>query len=108
MTPSNNLSSVLIVFQTIGGAFFVSASQSAFINFVINTLPRNAPSVDAAKVVATGVTELRSVFPPDVIPGLLRSYLSGLHAAFALALVSAGIATILGFFSKWRTIKVVE
>lgn len=74
---------------------------------MINTLPENAPSVDAAKLVATGVTELRSTFPADVIPGLLRSYLSGLHAAFAVAIISAGIATIVSFFSKWRTINVV-
>lgn len=104
----SSVTAMTLFFQTIGGAFFVSASQSVFINYVINTLPENAPSVDAAKVVATGVTELRSVFPAEVIPGLLSSYLSGLHAAFAVALVSAGIATIVSFFSKWRTIKVVE
>ncbi|MCJ1261808.1 hypothetical protein MMC22_001676 [Lobaria immixta] len=104
----SSVTAMTLFFQTIGGAFFVSASQSVFINYVINTLPKNAPSVDAAKVVATGVTELRSVFPADVIPGLLRSYLSGIHAAFAVALVSAGIATIVSFSSKWRTIKVVE
>lgn len=75
---------------------------------MINTLPRNAPSVDAAEVVATGATELRSVFAADVIPGILRSYLSGLHAAFAIAIVAAGIATIVSFFSQWRSIKVVH
>lgn len=75
---------------------------------MINSLPTNAPSVNAAEVVATGVTELRSTFPADVIPGLLRSYLSGIHAAFAIALISAGIATIISFFSKWRNIKGVK
>ena len=74
---------------------------------MINTLATNAPSVNAPKVVATGATELRSVFAADVIPGVLRSYLSGLHAAFAIAIVAAGLATIVSFFSKWRSIKVV-
>lgn len=94
------------VFQTIGGAFFVSAGQSVFTNYIITTLASNAPSVSATKLIATGATDIRNVFSADQIPGVLNSYLSGLHAAFALTIVSAGLATIAGVFSKWRTIKV--
>lgn len=94
------------VFQTIGGAFFVSAGQSVFTNYIVTTLATNAPTVSAAKVIATGATEIRNVFSTDQIPGVLNSYLSGLHAAFALTIVSAGLATIAAVFSEWRTIKV--
>lgn len=94
------------VFQTIGGAFFVSAGQSVFTNYIITTLVTNAPSVSASEVIATGATEIRNAFSADQIPGVLNSYLSGLHAAFALTIVAAGLATISGFFSEWRTIKV--
>lgn len=94
------------VFQTIGGAFFVSAGQSVFTNYIITTLATNAPSVSAGKVIATGATEIRNAFSADQIPGVLNSYLSGLHAAFALTIVAAGLATISAFFSEWRTIKV--
>ena len=94
------------VFQTIGGAFFVSAGQSVFTNYIITTLANNAPSVSASEVIATGATEIRNAFSADQIPGVLNSYLSGLHAAFALTIVAAGLATISSFFSEWRTIKV--
>lgn len=94
------------VFQTIGGAFFVSAGQSVFTNYIITTLATNAPSISPGEVISTGATEIRNAFSADQIPGVLNSYLSGLHAAFALTIVAAGLATISGFFSEWRTIKV--
>lgn len=77
-----------------------------FTNYIVTTLATNAPSVSAGKVIATGATEIRNAFSADQIPGVLNSYLSGLHAAFALTIVAAGLATISAFFSEWRTIKV--
>lgn len=77
-----------------------------FTNYIITTLATNDSSLSAAKVIATGATEIRNVFSADQITGVLNSYLNGLHAAFALTIVAAGLATIAGFFSEWRTIKV--
>lgn len=77
-----------------------------FTNYIVTTLATNVPSVGAGKVIATGATEIRNAFSADQIPGVLNSYLSGLHAAFALAIVAAGLATIAGFLSEWKTIKV--
>lgn len=103
----SSATAMILFFQTIGGAFFVSAAQSAFTNRLTDTLATNTLSINAAQVIITGVGELRSVFPSDVIPGLLRSYLSGIHASFIIAILAAAIATAVSFFSDWRTIKVV-
>lgn len=34
------------------------------------------------------------MFPETVIPGILRSYLNGLHVVFAMAITMAGLAFV--------------
>lgn len=80
------------VFQTIGGAFSSSAGSAAFVNRLLATLPKTAPSVDPALVIATGASELRTVFAPDVLPGVLQAYMVGLKAAFAVSIAFSGAA----------------
>lgn len=89
------------VFQTIGGAFLVSAAQSAFVNVLLKTLPFSAPDVNPFAVVVTGSTELRQVFTPEQVPGILVAYMQGLKIAFSLAIGSTGLALIIVVFSKW-------
>ncbi|KAI9871644.1 MAG: hypothetical protein M1830_002659 [Pleopsidium flavum] len=96
---------IVLFFQTIGGAIFVSAAQAAFQNQLISTLAVNAPAVDSAMVVATGATGLRNVFTAAELPGILLSYMDGLKVTFALATALAGIAVPVSLFSEWRNIK---
>lgn len=89
-------------FQTVGGAFLVSAAQSAFVNILIKTLPYSAPGVDPAMVIATGATELRNVFTPDQIPGILVAYMHGLKISFAIAVAATGLALVISLFARWN------
>jgi len=50
----NKLTMLPLVFQVIGGAFSVSAAQSAFVNIMIKKLATTAPDVDPLQVIATG------------------------------------------------------
>ena len=88
----------LSVYQTIGGAFSTSAGQSGFINQLLKELPKTAPSVDPLLVIGTGATDLRKVFPPDVLPGILEAYMVGIKAAFAVALAFSGMAFLFSLF----------
>jgi len=45
------------------------------------------------------------VFPADVIPGIVDSYMSGLKVAYAVAIASAGISVLISGASKWRNLK---
>ena len=81
-----------IVFQTVGGAFSISAGQSAFVNRLLATLPKTAPGVNPRLVLLTGASELHNVFPLDVLPGVLEAYMAGLKAAFAVAVAFSGVA----------------
>ncbi|KAF3771160.1 MFS general substrate transporter [Cryphonectria parasitica EP155] len=91
----------LFFFQVVGGAFSLSAAQSAFVNRLTSTLPTYAPGVNPALVVATGATELRSVFPPDQLQGILLAYMEGIKASFAIATALSGVAFIMSFFCPW-------
>ncbi len=82
----------LSVYQTIGGAFSTSAGQAGLVNQLLKELPRTAPSVNPHLVIGTGASELRNVFPPDVLPGVLQAYMVGIKAAFAVALAFSGVA----------------
>ncbi|KAJ9616611.1 hypothetical protein H2200_000330 [Cladophialophora chaetospira] len=79
-------------FQTLGGAFSTSAGQAAFTNRLLATLPRTAPGVAPGLVLLTGASELHNVFPADVLPGVLKAYMVGIKAAFAVAVAFSGTA----------------
>ena len=96
---------IAAVFQTVGSAFFVSAGQSALVSTIIRTLPETAPSVDPSLVILTGATQIRAVFPLDLVPGVLQAYMAGLNTAFAIAIAGAGVAFVISLASKWTTLK---
>ncbi|KZP00729.1 MFS general substrate transporter [Calocera viscosa TUFC12733] len=108
MLPMDDLApatATILFFQMIGAAGFVSAAQSIFTNVLINRLAITAPSVDPAQVIATGASDLHQVFSADVLPGVLRAYMDGLKAAYALAAGALSVASMLSVFVEWTSIK---
>lgn len=93
------------VFQTIGGAFFVSAGQAAYTNRLLARVPVLVPGVSPALVVATGATQLREVFSKEQLPGIVLAYMDGLKLSFALAIALAGITMPIALFARWRNVK---
>ncbi|KOS18116.1 putative HC-toxin efflux carrier [Escovopsis weberi] len=88
-------------FQTLGGAFRTGAGQAAFVNQLLAKLPSTAPGVDPALVIATGAVELRNVFSPEELPGILVAYMHGLKAVFAVGIGMAGAACLCTAFIPW-------
>ncbi|KAG8530587.1 uncharacterized protein KY384_005090 [Bacidia gigantensis] len=99
------ITAITLFFQTIGGALVVSAGQTGFANRLLSRIPIEAPSVDPAKVVATGATELRKVFEAAEIPGILRAYMSGLRITYAIAIAVAGVSALVAL---WVPIKKLD
>ncbi|EPE09498.1 major facilitator superfamily transporter [Ophiostoma piceae UAMH 11346] len=93
---------IIMFFQTIGGAFMLSAAQSAFVNHMLTVLPKTAPTVNPALVLATGATELWSTFGDDVLHGVLEAYMKGLKVAFAIAIAGVGSAFAISLLSSWK------
>jgi MFS family permease len=91
-------------FQTFGGAFGIAAAQSAFVNIMTGKLASTAPTVDPATVILTGSAEIRNVFAPDQIPGIVLAYMSGLKVTFALMAGFAGMSFLLSGLQSWKKI----
>ncbi|KAI1163289.1 MFS gliotoxin efflux transporter glia [Nemania serpens] len=91
----------LYFFQTVGGAFTVSSAQAAFINQAILKLRTSAPDVDAARLIATGASELRREFSPSELPGVIVAYMHGLKAVFAVSIGFIGVAFLATLVIPW-------
>ncbi|RDW77848.1 putative efflux pump antibiotic resistance protein [Coleophoma crateriformis] len=90
------------VFQMLGGAFLLSASQSAFNNRVIATLASTAPGVDPAIVLATGATQIRTAFTSVQVPGVVAAYMAGLKVVFAIAVGATSFAALFSLCGSWK------
>jgi len=101
----SSATAMILFSQTIGGAFFVAAGQAALSNILLSHIPSYAPSVDPQLLIATGATQLRSVFSADQMVGILHAYMDGLQAAYAIAITVMGLATLASLAFRWQSLK---
>lgn len=59
--------------------------------FILLKLATTASNVDLSLVLATGASQLRSVFTAKEMHGILIAYMYGLKVAFALAIAAVGL-----------------
>ena len=90
------------VFQILGGAFSISAAQSGFINTLISSMAVHAPGISPLLVIGTGAADLRKVFPPEVLPGIVLAYMDGLRTSFAVAIGMVGLSFVLSAVVPWK------
>ena len=93
----SSVTALTLFFQTLGGAFFVSAAQTAFFNTLLNQLAEYAPNISPGQVIASGATELRNIFHEGDLPGILHAYMDGLKVAYALSIALAGCGLLSTF-----------
>ena len=101
----STISAMILFFQTIGGAIWISAAQAGFVNKLVARLPTTAPGVSVAKVVATGASDLRTVFTAQELPGILEAYMAGLKIPFAITIACIAAGFVLSFTPRWENIK---
>lgn len=101
----STITAMTLFFQTIGGAFFISAGQAGFSNKLLSRLPVVAPGIDPVLVVMTGATELRKVFTAEQLSGILVAYMDGLRVSFAIAIACACLTFVLAFAPRWENLK---
>lgn len=92
------------VFQLSSGCVFVVAAQSIFSNRLLQSVPEYAPGVDPLMVLGAGATKFQKDFSPDVVRGILQSFMVGLRGAFALGLAAAAFAVVLAFTPPMKKI----
>ncbi|KAF3245791.1 hypothetical protein TWF192_007267 [Orbilia oligospora] len=102
-TDVSSVTAMVLLFQCIGGSFFVAAGQSAFVNKLLASLPRT-PDIDPMMVVTTGATEIRHAFPAQYVPDIVAAYMAGIRVSLAIPIGAAGVGLIVSFFGKWNRI----
>jgi hypothetical protein len=94
-----------LVVQTIGGAFLVSAGESAFEAILTKKLHQTDPSVSALKVIGTGATDVRTTFSATDLPFILNAYVKGIQTAFIVSITFAALCTVLAFAAPWKKLE---
>ncbi|CAN9199355.1 unnamed protein product [Alternaria alternata] len=98
----SSATATVFFFQTIGGAFSLTAAQSGFVNRMITTLAITAPNVDPQAVIGTGATQLRQTFSTEDIPGIVVAYMAGIKVALAIAIALAGVAVLAAALTPFK------
>ncbi|CAK7201788.1 hypothetical protein SEUCBS139899_004503 [Sporothrix eucalyptigena] len=91
--------------QYFGGAVAICAARVVLTSTIGVALAQYAPTVDAATVINTGVTDLRSVIPASEITGVIIAYNKALVNVYYLQLSLSLTALICSCFLGWRDIR---
>jgi len=97
--------SCVLFFQMLGGAIGVSVAQNIFDNRLVQSLPKLAPNVSVQTVLNVGAYGLQRNFSGDQLEGILKSYMVGLKAAWALSIAMFGVACIVALIGERKSIK---
>ncbi|KAF2666273.1 MFS general substrate transporter [Microthyrium microscopicum] len=100
----SSATAMVFFFQTIGGAFAISAAQSGFVNRLLGVLPTSAPGVDPMKVIATGATEIRHAFSAGDVAGIVQAYMAGVKVTFIIMIALCSTTIIAACMAPWKRI----
>ncbi|CAM1507662.1 Fc.00g073030.m01.CDS01 [Cosmosporella sp. VM-42] len=96
------------VFQMIGGAFLLSAAQSAFNNTIIGTAASTAPGIDPALLLTTGAPQIRTAFTSAQVPGVIAAYMAGIKVVFAITIGASGFAYLFSLCGSWKKLYIEQ
>ncbi|KAL6238454.1 hypothetical protein BDW75DRAFT_247213 [Aspergillus navahoensis] len=85
---------VMLMCNSISGAYFVTAAQSLFANRMLSTLASKYPAIDPIQVLTTGASEITRVFQGAELVAVHQAYMVGIRDVFAFSLAGA-VATVL-------------
>ena len=79
---------MIVFFQSVGGALFLSTGQCIFNNRLIYNLEAVLPlEFNPASVLQSGATSLREIVPLDLLPSVLGEYNDALDHTYILSIV---------------------
>ncbi|KAF2502206.1 major facilitator superfamily transporter [Lophium mytilinum] len=97
-----SITSIVLLFQILGGAFGISIAQCAFNNTMIEHVISSLPGIDPSLILGTGATEIRTVFKAQEIFAIVSAYIAGLRVVWGLMVGFAGCAFFVGLMSHWK------
>jgi hypothetical protein len=85
--------------QFLGGTIGLGVAEPVFASELTKYLLQYAPEAPA-EIVKESPTAIYSALPPEMIPGVVRSYAAALRIVFVLGVPVAGLALGAAFFIK--------
>ncbi|KAL4811310.1 major facilitator superfamily domain-containing protein [Aspergillus unguis] len=103
-TPETVAATMGVAFmcQSISGAYFVSAGNSIFNNYLLQTLAVTAPQLNSAEILYVGVSELKNEFEGEELRLIREAYMVGIKDVFAFALAGACLTVVLAMIVPFK------
>jgi hypothetical protein len=105
--PSQDIptgSSLIVFFQSLGGALGLSIAQNLFATRLERELEA-IEGVDVTTVISQGASDIKAVVPEQFLMSVLEAYHSAVQSAFILSIVAAGIAFVASFGMEWKKMR---
>ncbi|KAK1751946.1 major facilitator superfamily transporter protein [Echria macrotheca] len=96
--------SLASVSKLLGGAVFVSVSQTLFNNKLHDLVTERIPELDPKLLLEIGATELRARLPAELIPAVTLAYNDALKDVWWLLLALTGVSLIGALGVEWRSV----
>ncbi|KAF7168378.1 hypothetical protein CNMCM5623_001461 [Aspergillus felis] len=93
---------VMLMCNSISGAYFVTAAQSIFANYMLKELASNAPNIDPVQVLTTGGSEISRVFQGADLAAVHEAYMEGIKDVFAFSLAGAAFTVVLSLVIPFK------
>jgi hypothetical protein len=97
--------SIVLFFQTIGGAIFLSVGQAVFTNKLVDGMRKQIPTLDPATIFEAGATGIQAIIPQSELEMATLSYSNALNCAFLVSVVSASFAVIGSLIIEWKSVR---
>ncbi|KAF8544715.1 major facilitator superfamily domain-containing protein [Trichophaea hybrida] len=98
-------SAIIVFFQTLGGALFISVGQNVFSNKLVEGIVARIPDMDPARILETGATSLTKTFSGSQLPLILEAYNRAITQSFYAAVAMAVVAFFGGLGMEWVSVK---
>ncbi|KAI5813082.1 major facilitator superfamily domain-containing protein [Pyronema omphalodes] len=98
-------SAIIIFFQTLGGALFISVGQNVFSNKLMEGIVARIPDVNPMLIQSAGATSLAKFFTPAQLPSVLMAYNDAVTSSFYASVAMAVLSVLGGFGMEWVSVK---
>lgn len=96
---------IVVFFQTLGGALFVSIANNIWSNRLLSGLAEVVPELDSNVVLEAGATSLKNVIEAELYPAVLQVYNDALVGTFYVATAMAALSIIGSASLEWKSVK---
>lgn len=96
---------IIIFFQTLGGALFVSVGQNVFSNRLVSGISEAAPTLDPSDILKVGATQLKTMIPPEFLDPVQEAYNSALTNTWYVSVAMSVLAIIGAAGMEWKSVK---